>query len=172
MATNNVLKTAGSITGAAVLMGSALMLTPVSALALNEDAQAPQQEAAITADETTRTTSQTVTVSEVQGTFGFNQTVCSTVKDFTSVFNKAAATLCEGLPVYDAEAASGSIEVTNVAANTVLSTSVDELAQQDDVTNMIIGCACSSNVAGGGAIANADISGVALSALASLVSAI
>lgn len=48
---------------------------------------------------------------------------------------------------------------------------VEELAEQTDVENLVVGCACSSNVPGGGAIVNAEVSGIPIAAVAAMVAA-
>ena len=156
MDAKKTLKTAGSVAGAAVMMGGTLMLTPMAALALGADAPTvPAQEA--TAEQDAAIAEQGVAAARVEGTFAFSQDALTSNGDIASLFRKAAATLCEGLPVYDAD--------------TVCEATIEELTEQTDVENLVIGCACSSNMPGGGAIANAEVSGIPVAAVAALVAA-
>lgn len=170
MDTKKTLKTAGSVAGAAVMMGSTLMLTPMAALAMGVDAPAvPVQEAAAAQD--TAVADQSVAPARVEGTFAFDQGALTTNKDIANIFSKAAATLCEGLPAYGGEVSGGTVKVTNLDANAVCEATVEELAEQTDVENLVVGCACSSNVPGGGAIVNAEVSGIPIAAVAAMVAA-
>lgn len=48
---------------------------------------------------------------------------------------------------------------------------VNEMAADEDATAYTIACACASNVAGGGAIINANVAGVSLASLAAMAGA-
>lgn len=170
MDAKKTLKTAGSVAGAAVMMSGTLMLTPMAALALGADAPTvPAQEA--TAEQDAAIAEQGVAAARVEGTFAFSQDALTSNGDIASLFRKAAATLCEGLPVYDAGLSCDAVQVTNLDANTVCEATIEELTEQTDVENLVIGCACSSNMPGGGAIANAEVSGIPVAAVAALVAA-
>lgn len=171
MNAKKTLKTAGSVAGAAVMMGSALMLTPAAALA--QGAEAPEVAAQQAAGETeaVATTADATAPTRVEGAFSYDQGVVTPTTQMTDVFAKAAAVLCQDLPMYEAVQASDAIHVANLSANEVCEATVEELAAQTDVENLIIGCACSTNGAGGGAIANADVRGIPVSAIAALVAA-
>lgn len=92
MDAKKTLKTAGSVAGAAVMMGSTLMLTPMAALAMGVDAPAvPAQETA--AEQDAAVAEQNVAPARVEGTFAFDQGALTTNKDIANIFSKAAATL-------------------------------------------------------------------------------
>ena len=48
---------------------------------------------------------------------------------------------------------------------------VDEMAEGKGAKTLVMACACASNVPGGGAIANAEVSGVSLEAIAQMAGA-
>ena len=79
--------------------------------------------------------------------------------EISGVFCKAAATLCASLPTYGCEA-------VKAAAATV-----DELAGEEEATSYVMACSCATNVAGGGAIANAEVEGVSLETLVQMACA-
>lgn len=171
MNAKKTLKAAGSVAGATVMMGSALMLTPMAALAQGAEAlEAPAQQAAGEVEVAAAITESTAPT-RVEGTFSYDQSTVTPTAQMADVFAKAAAVLCQGMPQYEVMQPSDVIRVANLSVNEVCEATVEELADQTDVENLIIGCACSTNAAGGGAIANADVQGVTLAAAASLVGA-
>ena len=108
-------------------------------------------------------------VADVKGDFGYTQLAVTSTTDITGVFSKAAAVLCAGLPDYAVEGVAGAIQVTGATGMqaTVADMSADEAAQ-----SVLMACACATNTAGGGAVANADVSGVTLATVAALVNAL
>ena len=48
---------------------------------------------------------------------------------------------------------------------------VDELAGEEEATSYVMACSCATNVAGGGAIANAEVEGVSLETLVQMACA-
>ena len=87
-----------------------------------------------------------------------------------SVFAKAAATLCQttadGYGVYTAQA----IKVS-VAGLPTMEATVAEMAEEEGADSYVLGCSCASNAPGGGAIANAEVSGVSLAPLMAMAAA-
>ena len=87
-----------------------------------------------------------------------------------SVFAKAAATLCQttadGYGVYTAQA----IKVS-VAGLPTMEATVAEMAEEEGADSYVLGCSCASNAPGGGAIANAEVSGVSLASLMTMAAA-
>lgn len=110
-----------------------------------------------------------VSASVVAGAFSYDQAVLTPSGDIAGAFAKAASAVCASLPDYCADVQrvlavsgpAGSFEAT-----------VSGMAGEDGAQSHVMGCACSSNVAGGGAIANAEVSGVALSSVAALAGAL
>ena len=90
--------------------------------------------------------------------------------EISGVFCKAAATLCASLPTYGCEAVKAAA-VTVAGPNASFTTTVDELAGEEEATSYVMACSCATNVAGGGAIANAEVEGVSLETLVQLACA-
>ena len=101
----------------------------------------------------------------VEGTFSYTQDAVSSNAEISGVFCKAAATLCASLPTYGCEA------VTVAGPNASFTATVDELADEEEATSYVMACSCATNVAGGGAIANAEVEGVSLETLAQMACA-
>lgn len=103
----------------------------------------------------------------VEGVFSYSQDALTSAGQMRSVFAKAAATLCASMPEYAVAASGGAggagIVVRSDGAEQMAT--VEEL-QGDASATRIMGCACSSNGPGGGAIANAEASGASLEAVA------
>ncbi|WP_251230197.1 hypothetical protein [Adlercreutzia aquisgranensis] len=104
-----------------------------------------------------------VRVADVAGAFAFNQEAVTGNRDIATTFRTAAATLCASLPKYAVD------EVATVCVNGPAGSSFAMIAGADgasDVENVMIGCVCATNAAGGGAAANARVSGTSLQSLA------
>ena len=97
----------------------------------------------------------------VEGTFSYTQDAVSSNAEIGGVFCKAAATLCASLPTYGCEAVKAAA-VTVAGPNASFTATVDELAGEEEATSYVMACSCATNVAGGGAIANAEVEGVSL----------
>lgn len=111
-----------------------------------------------------------VKAANVQGTFEFDQAVLSTTADISNVFSKAAATLCSSLPVY-ADARSEEPITVGGDVDRGYSATLSEMAEEEGTEAYDMACSCASNVPGGGAIANAEVEGVALASIADLAQA-
>ena len=55
--------------------------------------------------------------------------------------------------------------------NASFTATVDELAGEEEATSYVMACSCATNVAGGGAIANAEVEGVSLETLVQMACA-
>lgn len=90
--------------------------------------------------------------------------------EISGVFCKAAATLCASLPTYGCEAVKAAA-VTVAGPGASFTATVDELAGEEEATSYVMACSCATNVAGGGAIANAEVEGVSLETLVQMACA-
>ena len=106
----------------------------------------------------------------VEGTFSYTQDAVSSNAEISGVFCKAAATLCASLPTYGCEAVKAAA-VTVAGPNASFTATVDELAGEEEATSYVMACSCATNVAGGGAIANAEVEGVSLETLVQMACA-
>ena len=85
------------------------------------------------------------------------------------MFAKAAASLCDSMTAGTLSAVS-SVSVTAPGVPKA-DVAVGEMAEQGEGLTYTVGCACSSNGPGGGAIANANVQGVALKTLMAMMGA-
>ena len=109
-------------------------------------------------------------VSNVEGSSSYDQGSLSSTSYIAEVFNKAAASLCASLPDYGIVQGSPRVTVDGDVDNAFEAT-VDEMAEGKGAKTLVMACACASNVPGGGAIANAEVSGVSLEAIAQMAGA-
>lgn len=128
-----------------------------------------QQAAAVTAEQVqasavVSTTQAFARAVDVVGCFAYDQLAVTPVSDISSVFAKAAATLCASAPEYGLTCACDALQVTAPGAS--FQATVPDMAAEDETSSYTLKCACASNVAGGGAVANADVSGVSLAGVA------
>ena len=100
-------------------------------------------------------------VREVKGEFSFDQNRISETDSIRGMFMAAVNALCS--PTVDnaavAEAKPISVYVGQIETMHAL---VSEMSAESEMSPYSMGCACASNVAGGGAIVNADVQGVPL----------
>lgn len=102
-----------------------------------------------------------VGISEVQGTFSYDQETITPNEVIKSVFQKATAALCDAASELTvAEAEDWSITVSGDVEQSYTAT-LGELAEEDEGI-MVMGCTCVSNGAGGPASVNAQVTGVPL----------
>lgn len=152
-----------AIAGSAILVGSgALTAAPYLTETTND------QPALVAVNSSESAAEGTVSVRNVQGAFSYDQAVVSSNDYLSSVFAKAASSLCASLPEYHANLA-GAIAVS--AGDLSISATVDEMTEEEGTQSYTMACACASNLAGGGAVANADVSGVSLETLATMIAA-
>ena len=91
----------------------------------------------------------------VEGTFSYTQDAVSSNAEISGVFCKAAKAAA----------------VTVAGPNASFTATVDELAGEEEATSYVMACSCATNVAGGGAIANAEVEGVSLETLVQMACA-
>lgn len=103
--------------------------------------------------------------SNVQGAFTFDQTALSSTADIANVFSKAAAVLCASMPEYGEPRGEEPINVGG-DVDQAYSATLSELADEEGTEAYDMACSCASNAPGGGAIANAEVEGVALASIA------
>ena len=104
-------------------------------------------------------------VSKGVGTFVYTQDSLSSNEYISGIFSKAAATLCASLPDYAVRSVASDLRVSGIDG---LSWTVPEQMLEEGDSAKIIGCSCASNAPGGGAVAQAEVSGVSLEALVAL----
>lgn len=159
---NHVGKKTGAILGAVALVSvGAAGVAPLMAQA---ETPVPDVQAAETAHV------DSAAVARAHGSFAFDQTTISSTESITTVFGKAAATLCGGLPNYGVNAVTRAIAVSG-DVDAAFEATVSEMAADAETRELIMACACASNIPGGGAIANAEVSGVTLESLAAMAGA-
>ena len=156
-------KTIGAAASATMLaLAGVATVAPAVAQASDVTADAPQAAAAQSA-EAGAAASGVVSAAVVEGEFAFSQDVVTPNATLSSVFAKAAAALCQSAAgeLSEATAAAAPIAVGGDVENAYTAT-VAEMAGADGATSFVMGCTCATNVVCGGAIANADVEGVAL----------
>lgn len=111
-----------------------------------------------------------VKMANVEGTFSYDQSVLSSVADISGRFSKAAATLCTSVATYQKTVSAQPIDIGgDVEAG--MSATLSDLAEEEGAEAFEMACSCASNIAGGGAIANAEVEGVTLESIAGMVKA-
>lgn len=103
-------------------------------------------------------------VTRVYGAFSYDQNALTPSSAIREVFAKAAATLCQATPLYQGVDAQGrAIEVSVNLMGEYVSTITEA---NGEVRTHVAACACASNAPGGGAVANAEVSGTTIESLA------
>lgn len=100
-----------------------------------------------------------VGVSSVEGSFAFTQDSITPTGKISEAFVKSAARLCTVTSA--ALAASGQVSVSDDNGSMTMA----QAAAAVEEGTYILACACSSNLAGGGIVANAQVKGVPVSQL-------
>ena len=162
-------KTLGAVVGVVALAGTTAggALAPLAAEAVT----APDAGAVAAVEcESESALTGVASVREVQGAFAFTQDAITSNEALSGVFQKAAAQLCVAIPDYAATTVARAILVQGPSADAFEAT-LSELDGEDATESRVMACACATNLPGGGAMANAEVSGVTLEALASLASA-
>ena len=160
-------KAIGAAASSLILLGSAALAAAPAVMDITADASP----AAATQQATEASAAAEATgVQRVEGQFSYDQGVVTSNETIASVFAKAAATLCQttadGYGVYTAQA----IKVS-VAGLPTMEATVAEMAEEEGAYSYVLGCSCASNAPGGGAIANAEVSGVSLASLMTMAAA-
>lgn len=145
-----LLVSSAALTAAPALLDMTAEATPVAAEQATESAVAGVQEAR-----------------PVEGTFSYDQGVVTSNAEISSVFARAAATLCQAVEIESMVSVAGPLTIA-VNGAPVAEATVADLSDDEGTDSYVIGCACASNVAGGGAVANAEVSGVTLASLAAM----
>lgn len=156
------MKKAGALAGSAILASTALAGTLQPAFAADSDADAAQAVEAAVPQEASAVDSQAAGPQAVRGSFAFTQEAVSGNATISAVFAKAAAALCAGLPQYNLACLCGAPIMVAGPDGSVAQATVEDLAADADGKTFIMGCACATNAAGGGAIANAQVNGIAI----------
>lgn len=158
---DHVGKKAGAILGAVALASvGAAGVAPLMAQAETPVADAQAAETAHADSAAAR----------AHGSFAFDQTTISSTESITTMFGKAAATLCGGLPNYGVNAVARAIAVSG-DVDAAFEATVSEMAEKAEARELIMACACASNIPGGGAIINAEVSGITLESIAAMAGA-
>lgn len=153
-------KTAAALASATLLAATGV-LSAAPALAQTVDSA---DGAAVVKQESGAQASGIVSVAKVQGEFSYTQDTLTSNDAISTVFMKAAASLCATAADEVMTQCVAAIEVGGDVANGYTAT-VDEMAESDGATHFIMGCTCASNGPAGGAIANAEVEGVALASV-------
>ena len=152
-------KKTGAVLGAVALVSAGVAsVAPVVA-----EAESPAVGAVQTVDATAAASTSAAPV--LHGVFTYDQSVVTANANITNVFGKASAVLCNAMPSYGAIALSQAIAVSG-DVDAAFEATVAEMASNEDARRLVMACGCASNVPGGGAIANAEVSGVMLEAIA------
>lgn len=154
------IKQVGAVLGATVLAGTSTLAIAPAALA--DGLQAPSTcavEIATGADLEIAKPAR-----DVRGAFSYTQDAITDNTLIKDVFVKAASSLCTSIPKYCVSDASA----LAISGPRSFETTVDELTQESGEESVVMGCACASNGPGGGAMVNADVSGVPVAVLAAI----
>ena len=155
----------GAVFGSVALVSSAAFAA--APLVSQEGGPVADETIAATGETAVQGQAQGVRVANVQGSFSFDQTTVSENSVIANIFQKATAALCSSLPDYDVREADRTIAVGGDVSQEFEAT-VDDMAEAEGAESYTIGCACASNVPGGGAIVNAEVEGVALESVLAL----
>ena len=151
-------KAIGAAASSLILLGSAALAAAPAVMDITADASP----AAATQQATEASAAAEATgVQRVEGQFSYDQGVVTSNETIASVFAKAAATLCQ---------TTAAIKVS-VAGLPTMEATVAEMAEEEGADSYVLGCSCASNAPGGGAIANAEVSGVSLASLMTMAAA-
>ncbi|MCI8425294.1 MAG: hypothetical protein HFJ72_06510 [Adlercreutzia sp.] len=163
------LKKTALMAGTAALAVSGLVAPAAAAVAQEIPGNAP----AVETSDVSSPALENQQARAVEGSFSFTQNAVTENATITSVFSKAAAALCQAMPDYAVQqlAASPAIQVENGQSGHTYAGTVADMSSEEGSQSFVMACSCASNVAGGGAMANADVSGVSLASIVGLVAA-
>lgn len=162
-------KTAAAAMSALAL--ASMSAVPMAAMAAPETATESTDAEAVQVASQAVSTSSTIRMNRVEGTFSFDQQAVTPTNQITSVFAKAAATLCQAMPGYVSETTATSL-VLSAPNNPEIVATIQDLASRDGNPGVVMACACATNAPGGGAVANADVEGASVASLAALAGAV
>lgn len=153
----SVAKMTGSVIGSAILLGG---IAAVPALAETSIDVEPTTDCSMQEESGKQSESAAVSV---QGEFSYTQDAITTNEAIRGVFAKASSAVCASLPTYDLSHTGLKMIVKNGSTETIAC--IEDMLDGKPSTQ-IVGCACSSNIAGGGAVANAEVSGMSIKSMA------
>lgn len=159
-------KTWGATAGSLLLLSSAALAAAPAVMGITAEA-APEALACEAGAEGAR---DAAGARAVEGQFSYDQGAVTSNAEISSVFAKAAATLCDGAHEPAPGVIAQAIKVT-CATGGCLEATVADLAGEEGADSYVIGCSCASNAPGGGAIANAEVSGITVATLMALAAA-
>lgn len=142
---------------------SVAAVLPSDALAAPTSTDGTAQEAAVEAS-----AAPVRAEAKVEGVFSFSQEAVTDNGYISQVFRKASAVLCQAPYLAEAAAAGLPIQVTG-SVDEGFAVVVGEGESENDGRareTKLVGCACSTNGPGGGAVANAEVAGLTLESLA------
>lgn len=158
-----------AVVGSAMLVGSAALgvaSTQAGAAAPVADAHGQSEAVATNGSETVRTEGVS-RIANVQGDFSYTQDAVTPTSTIAGTFVKAVSSLCASLTDYDMSQLDQRIAVYGSDGARIDAT-ISEMGQADGADTSVMACSCASNGAGGGAIANAEVSGVSFETVARL----
>lgn len=163
---NNAPRVMGAVMGTVALVSSGVSFASGVALAqpASDDRPAAAQEQV-----QNQASLAPVQMDKAEGRFSYTQDVVTPNSTIASVFMTAATSVCASMPQYVASEMGCDISVSAPSGSYV--GSVADMSAEEGAAALMMACSCASNVAGGGAIANADVSGVTLETVADLVGA-
>lgn len=159
---------AGALVGTVALVGSGVAMAACPAIAQPAD----DVQASVVRQSESAGAAGFVQVDKVEGAFTYSQDVVTSNASIASTFRVAAASLCSSMPQYIAAELDQEITVGGPASSSQYIGTVADMANEEGATAFTMACSCASNLAGGGAIANANVSGVSLASVASMVGAL
>lgn len=159
---NTATKILGATTGAALLVSAtAAFAEPVNANMASDDRQVAWNHVE---GRTSIQEEQTVAVPNPNGLFSFSQTAITPNWKIAQIFQKASNALCNASSELTVNAPDDwTITVTGDVANAYTAT-LGSFAADDEQTK-IMGCSCASNMPGGGAVINAEVTGIPLAVI-------
>lgn len=149
---------------ASALAASALLAASSTALAAPA-ASVPADSPVPAASATQQAQADLTAVAHVQGSFSFSQDEATPNQTIKQVFQKTSAALCN---VTAAQRSFVDAFLISVGGDVPapFEATVSQLVEEQGATVQLMGCSCTSNTAGGWAIANARVSGVSIEAVA------
>lgn len=163
-------KTIGAAMGSVVLLGStALGFAAAQGSAETQAAEGAGASAvaAAQADQSDAQASGTVDVAQVRGEFSFTQDAVTPSASIATTFVRAVSSMCASMPEYLVAQIDPAIAVQRSDGSHFQAT-VSEMEGEEGAEAFLMACSCASNVAGGGAVANAEVSGVSFETVARL----
>ena len=151
-------KAAGAILGSVALASSALVIAAPAVAATGSSVA----EAAIVETNQSVAAGTAAQPARAEGSFSYTQSAVTPATDIKDVFCKAASALCSSLPDYGIQNAQA-IMVSNGGQTTQLA--IADTQDDEGYGSYTLACSCATNAPGGGAVANADVSGMKLAAI-------